>query len=32
LHASLISRLDRLGAAAKEVAQIGSVLGHEFSF
>jgi len=32
LHASLISRLDRLGAAAKEVAQIGSVLGREFSF
>ena len=32
LHASLISRLDRLGAAAKEVAQIGAVIGREFSF
>jgi predicted ATPase len=32
LHASLISRLDRLGAAAKEVAQIDSVLGREFGF
>ena len=31
LHASLISRLDRLGTAAKEVAQIGAVLGREFS-
>jgi class 3 adenylate cyclase/predicted ATPase len=32
LHASLISRLDRLGTAAKEVAQIGAVLGREFSY
>jgi predicted ATPase len=32
LHASLIARLDRIGAAAKEVAQIGSVLGREFSY
>ena len=32
LHASLISRLDRLGVAAKEVAQIGAVLGREFSY
>src|SRR5215471_11515522 len=32
LHASLIARLDRLGAAAKEVAQIGAVLGREFSY
>jgi class 3 adenylate cyclase/predicted ATPase len=31
LHASLIARLDRIGAAAKEVAQIGAVLGREFS-
>ena len=31
LHASLMARLDRL-AAAKEVAQIGSVIGREFSF
>ena len=30
LHASLMARLDRLG-SAKEVAQIGSVLGREFS-
>ena len=30
LHASLIARLDRLG-SAKEVAQIGSVIGREFS-
>ena len=30
LHASLMTRLDRLG-AAKEVAQIGAVLGREFS-
>jgi class 3 adenylate cyclase len=32
LHASLIARLDRIGAAAKEVAQIGAVLGREFSY
>ena len=32
LHASLIARLDRLGAAAKEVAQIGAALGREFSY
>src|SRR4051812_29729194 len=31
LHASLMARLDRLGHAAKEVAQIGAVLGREFS-
>ena len=31
LHASLMARLDRLG-PAKEVAQIGSVIGREFSF
>jgi predicted ATPase len=30
LHASLMSRLDRLG-AAKHVAQIGAVIGREFS-
>ena len=30
LHASLMARLDRLG-AAKEVAQIGAVIGREFS-
>jgi len=30
LHASLIARLDRLG-TAKEVAQIGAVIGREFS-
>ena len=30
LHASLMARLDRLG-SAKEVAQIGAVIGREFS-
>ena len=30
LHASLMARLDRLG-AAKEVAQVGAVIGREFS-
>jgi class 3 adenylate cyclase/tetratricopeptide (TPR) repeat protein len=32
LHASLIARVDRLGTAAKEVAQVGSVLGREFTY
>jgi class 3 adenylate cyclase/predicted ATPase len=32
LHASLIARLDRIGAAAREVAQIGAVLGREFTY
>jgi class 3 adenylate cyclase len=32
LHASLIARLDRIGAAAKEVAQIGAVIGREFAY
>ena len=32
LHASLIARLDRIGIAAKEVAQIAAVLGREFSY
>src|SRR5947208_6371833 len=32
LHASLLARLDRLGAAAKEVAQVGAGLGREFSY
>jgi class 3 adenylate cyclase/predicted ATPase len=32
LHASLMARLDRLGTAAKEIAQIGAVLGREFSY
>jgi class 3 adenylate cyclase/predicted ATPase len=32
LHASLIARLDRIGAAAKEVAQIAAVLGREFGY
>ena len=30
LHASLMARLDRLG-PAKEVAQVGAVIGREFS-
>jgi class 3 adenylate cyclase len=32
LHASLVARLDRIGAVAKEVAQIGAVLGREFGY
>ena len=32
LHASLIARLDRLGTAPKEIAQIGAVLGREFAY
>jgi predicted ATPase len=31
LHASLMARLDRLGGPAKEVAQVGSAIGPEFS-
>jgi predicted ATPase len=32
LHASLMARLDRLGTAAKEMAQIGAVIGREFPY
>jgi predicted ATPase len=32
LHASLIARLDRLGSAAKEVAQIGATIGRKFEY
>jgi predicted ATPase len=32
LHASLVARLDRLGAAAREVAQVGAALGREFGY
>ena len=32
LHASLMARLDRIGPAAKEVAQICSVFGREFTY
>jgi class 3 adenylate cyclase/predicted ATPase len=32
LHTSLMARLDRLGAAPKEIAQIGAVLGREFAY
>jgi predicted ATPase len=32
LHASLIARLDRLGGPTKEVAQVGAVLGREFTY
>jgi predicted ATPase/class 3 adenylate cyclase len=32
LHASLIARLDRIGPAAKEIAQIGAAIGREFSY
>ena len=31
LQASLLARLDRLGPEAKEIAQIGAVVGREFS-
>ena len=32
LHGSLMTRLDRLGPAPKEVAQVGSVIGREFTY
>ena len=32
LHASLVARLDRLGLAAREVAQTGAAIGREFGF
>ena len=32
LQASLIARLDRLGTAAKEVAQVSAVLGRTFGY
>jgi class 3 adenylate cyclase/predicted ATPase len=32
LHASLLGRLDRLGAMAKHVAQTGAAIGREFSY
>jgi predicted ATPase len=32
LHASLIARLDRLGPAGKETAQVAAVIGREFSY
>jgi hypothetical protein len=32
LHASLMARLDRLGPIAKEVAQIGAIIGREFGY
>jgi len=32
LHDSLMARLDRLGATAKEVAQVAAVIGREFSY
>jgi len=32
LYASLTARLDRLGAVAREVAQIGAAIGREFSY
>jgi class 3 adenylate cyclase/predicted ATPase/DNA polymerase III delta prime subunit len=32
LHASFMARLDRLGPTSKEVAQVGSAIGREFSF
>jgi class 3 adenylate cyclase/tetratricopeptide (TPR) repeat protein len=32
LHASLMARLDHLGAQARETAQLGSVIGREFSY
>jgi class 3 adenylate cyclase/predicted ATPase len=32
LHASLMARLDRIGPAAKEIAQTGATIGREFSY
>jgi tetratricopeptide (TPR) repeat protein len=32
LHASLVARFDRLGPIAREVAQIGAVIGREFGY
>jgi class 3 adenylate cyclase/tetratricopeptide (TPR) repeat protein len=32
LHASLMARLDRLGPMAREVAQIGAVIGRDFTY
>jgi predicted ATPase len=32
LHASLVAPLDRIGAVAKEVAQIGAALGRDFGY
>jgi class 3 adenylate cyclase/predicted ATPase len=32
LHASLIARLDRLGPIAKEIGQVGAVIGREFGY
>ncbi len=32
LHASLLARLDRIGATAKEIAQVGAAIGREFSY
>ncbi len=32
LHASLMARLDRLGPAAKDVAQTGAAIGREFAY
>ena len=32
LHASLLGRLDRLGPAAKKVAQVGAAIGRDFSY
>ena len=32
LHSSLMARLDRLGPAAKEVAQVGAAIGRDFAY
>jgi class 3 adenylate cyclase len=32
LHASLMARLDRIAAPAKEIAQVGAALGRDFSY
>jgi class 3 adenylate cyclase/predicted ATPase len=32
LHASLLGRLDRLGPAAKQIAQVGAAIGRDFSY
>jgi class 3 adenylate cyclase/tetratricopeptide (TPR) repeat protein len=32
LHASLMARLDRVGAVAKDIAQVGAAIGREFGY
>jgi predicted ATPase len=32
LHASLMARIDRLGSTVKQIAQVGAVVGRDFSY